>query len=147
MAITPAEAEKLRSIRSGVANVLSVYLPVPSDPVELLGLPALTGDLIDAAVTAGHQAGAAGFLSETGRDDVHRQVEDHGEEWLGQTAAIFACGQLGLLEAIPLPGRVPGCAHHYRRSRSALAAAGATVLDPSGRPVSPQREIWVGLPE
>jgi hypothetical protein len=108
MAITPAEAEKLRSIRSGVANVLSVYLPVPSDPAELPGLPALTGDLIDAAVTASDQAGAAGFLSETDRDDVHRQVEDHGEEWLGQTAAIFACGQLGLLEAMPLPGQVPG---------------------------------------
>jgi hypothetical protein len=52
MAITSAEAEKLRSIRSGVANVLSVYLPVPSDPAELPGLPALTRDLIDAAVTA-----------------------------------------------------------------------------------------------
>jgi hypothetical protein len=38
------------------------------------------------------------------------------------------------------------CGHHYRRSRSALAAAGAAVRDPSGRPVSPQREIWVGLP-
>jgi hypothetical protein len=51
----------------------------------------------------------------------------------------------------PSPGRphcteLLLCGHHYRRSRSALAAAGATVLDPSGRPVSPQREIWVGLP-
>jgi hypothetical protein len=33
--ITAEEAEKLRSIRSGVANVLSVYLPVPPDPAEL----------------------------------------------------------------------------------------------------------------
>jgi hypothetical protein len=52
----------------------------------------------------------------------------------------------------PSPGRphcteLLLCGHHYRRSRSALAATGATVLDPSGRPVSPQREIWVGLPE
>jgi hypothetical protein len=38
------------------------------------------------------------------------------------------------------------CGHHYRGSRSTLVAAGATVVDPSGRPVSPQREIWVGLP-
>jgi hypothetical protein len=107
VAITPAEAEKLRSIRSGVANVLSVYLPVPSDPAELPGLPALTCDLIDAAVTASDQAGAVGSVSETDRDDLQRLVEDHGEQWLGQTAAIFACGQLGLLEAMPLPGWVP----------------------------------------
>jgi hypothetical protein len=36
------------------------------------------------------------------------------------------------------------CGHHYRRSRRALAAAGATVLDPNGVRVSPQQEIWVG---
>jgi len=42
--ITAAEAEKLRSIRSGTANVLSVYLPILPDRAELPGLPALTGD-------------------------------------------------------------------------------------------------------
>jgi len=38
------------------------------------------------------------------------------------------------------------CGHHYRRSRRALAAAGATMLDPNGVRVSPQREIWIGQP-
>ena len=41
--ITAEEAEKLRSIRSGAANVLSAYLPVPPDPAELPGLPVLAG--------------------------------------------------------------------------------------------------------
>lgn len=106
--ITAEEAEKLRSIRSGAADVLSVYLPVPPDPAELPGLPASAGDLIDKAVTASDRAGAAGSLSETDRDGVQRLVADHGGEWLGRTVAIFACGQLGLLEAMPLPGLVPG---------------------------------------
>ncbi len=35
------------------------------------------------------------------------------------------------------------CGHHYRGSRRELEAAGATVLDPSGTPVSPQ-QLWVG---
>jgi hypothetical protein len=48
--------------------------------------------------------------------------------------------------ARPHPTELLLCGHHYRRSRRALAAAGAMVLDPSGRPVSPRREIWVGLP-
>jgi hypothetical protein len=48
----------------------------------------------------------------------------------------------------PSPGRphlteLLLCGHHYRLSRRALAAAGATVLDLSGIPVRPQ-EIWVG---
>jgi hypothetical protein len=36
------------------------------------------------------------------------------------------------------------CGHHYRRSRRALAAAGATVLNPNGARVSPQQGIWIG---
>jgi hypothetical protein len=106
--ITAAEVEKLRSIRSGAANVLSVYLPVPFSPAELRSLPALAGDLIDAAAAASDQTGAAGSVSETDRDDVLRLAEVHGREWLGRTAAIFACEQLGLLEAVPLPGQLPG---------------------------------------
>lgn len=105
--ITAAEAEKLRSIRSAVANVLSVYLPVPLDPAELPSLPGRAADLVDAAVAASDQAGAAGSLSDADRDEVQRLVETHGREWLGQTAAIFACGQLGLLEVVPLPGQLP----------------------------------------
>ena len=47
----------------------------------------------------------------------------------------------------PSPGRPHRtelllCGNHYRLSRRALAAAGATVLDPDGTPVPPQ-DIWV----
>ena len=49
----------------------------------------------------------------------------------------------------PSPGRPHAtelllCGHHYRQSRRALAAAGATVLDPNGVRISLQQEIWVG---
>ncbi|HTS97347.1 MAG TPA: hypothetical protein VMI33_12060 [Streptosporangiaceae bacterium] len=48
----------------------------------------------------------------------------------------------------PSPGRAHAtelllCGHHYRRSRRALTAAGAAVLDPAGLPVPPQ-QAWVG---
>jgi Bacterial archaeo-eukaryotic release factor family 10 len=40
------------------------------------------------------------------RDTVQQLVAARGREWLGHTVAIFACGELGLLEALPLPGPV-----------------------------------------
>jgi hypothetical protein len=106
--ITAADVEKLRGVRSRAANVLSVYLPVPLDPAALHSLPTLAGKLIDAAVTASGRLGTAGRLCGTDRDDVQRLVDARGREWLGHTAAIFACGQLGLLEAVLLPGQLPG---------------------------------------
>lgn len=106
--ITAAEVEKLRSVRGSVASVLSVYLPVPLDPAAVRGLPALAGELIDAAVTAGDRTGGGVSLSSADRDDVPRLAEVRGREWLGDTAAIFACGQLGLLEAVRLPGQLSG---------------------------------------
>lgn len=46
----------------------------------------------------------------------------------------------------PVPGRdhptdLLLCGHHYQVSRSALAAAGAAVLDVGGRPISPQTAV------
>jgi hypothetical protein len=49
--------------------------------------------------------------------------------------------------ALPaLPGRLYAtelllCGHHYRRSRAALAAAGATIVERSGLPVTPH-QAW-----
>jgi len=43
----------------------------------------------------------------------------------------------------PHPTELLLCGHHYRRSRRALAAMDARVMDPNGTPVPPQ-QIWVG---
>lgn len=106
--ITAADAEKLRSIQSQTASVLSVYLPVPLDPGALRSLPATADDLIDAGVAASREAGARASLSGADRDAVQDALEARGRAWLGHTAAIFACEQLGLFEAAPLPCQVPG---------------------------------------
>ena len=78
-------------------------------------------------------------------------------EWIGvrheEGAALAAAGQAKLTDLLGVCAGTTGrphatelllCGHHYRRSRRALAAAGATVLDPNRARVSPQYEIWVG---
>jgi Bacterial archaeo-eukaryotic release factor family 10 len=99
--IGPADVEKLRTIRAPEPAVLSLYLPVPLDPAELRELPARAGDLIASAA-----ASAAAQIPGADRDAVQQLVAARGREWLGHTVAIFACAELGLLEALPLPGQV-----------------------------------------
>ena len=99
--IGPADVEKLRTIRAPEPAVLSLYLPVPLDPAELRELPARAGDLIASAA-----ASVAAQIPGADRDAVQQLVAARGREWLGHTVAIFACGELGLLEALPLPGQV-----------------------------------------
>jgi hypothetical protein len=76
-----------------------------------------------------------------------------GIDWRAVSLAGRACccsSRPAVIAIMPAsPGRPHAtelllCGHHYRRSRRALAAAGATVLDPKGVRVSPQQEIWVG---
>ena len=76
-------------------------MPVPLDPAELRELPARAGDLIASAA-----ASAAAQIHRADRDAVQQLVAARGRDWLGHTVAIFACGELGLLEALPLPGQV-----------------------------------------
>jgi hypothetical protein len=99
--IGPADVEKLRATCAPEPAVLSLYLPVPLDPAELRELPARAGDLIAAAA-----ASATAQIPGADRDAVQQLVAAHGREWLGHTVAIFTCGELGLLEALPLPGQV-----------------------------------------
>jgi hypothetical protein len=105
--LTATQIEKLRTKRSQVASVLSVYLPVPLDPAALRILPAHAGDLVDAAVTASRRAGAVTGLSSADRDAVEGLVEARGRAWLGHSAAIFACQQLDLLQVTRLPCQLP----------------------------------------
>ncbi len=96
--ITLEEVEKLRSIHSDEPVILSLYLPVPLDPAGLRNLPAVARELIESAFAQ------AGRESGPDRDAVAALVAAHARDWLGHTAAIFACGGLGLREVVLLPG-------------------------------------------
>ena len=101
---THAEVAKLSAIHTVEPMVLSVYLNVPPRPAELGRLPARASELIAAAERA---AGRTGRLREEDRYSVREQLAAVGRDWPGRTAAIFACADVGLLEAFPLPGRLP----------------------------------------
>lgn len=94
--VTYADAEKLRGVRAQEPIVLSLYLRVPLEPVELRGLTATAGHLMSGA-RPGH----------ADRDAVLDAAAAHGREWLGHTVAFFACEQQGLFEVLPLPGGGP----------------------------------------
>jgi Bacterial archaeo-eukaryotic release factor family 10 len=99
--ISPAEVEKLRTIRAPEPAILSLYLPVPLDPAQLRELPARAGELIASAAS-----GAAAQIRRADREAVVQLVAARCWDWPAHTMAIFSCGELGLLEALPLPGRV-----------------------------------------
>jgi hypothetical protein len=42
----------------------------------------------------------------------------------------------------PVPADLRLCGHHYRASRAALRAAGATVYGADGRPLAPDDDPW-----
>jgi peptide chain release factor subunit 1 len=104
--ITYSQVEKLLSARTAEPAVLSLYLQVPMDPPALRGLPARAGELVALAGGSADDPGAPRVRDED-RQLAQRLMEIHGRDWLGHTVAIFACGQLGLAEAIPLPCRLP----------------------------------------
>lgn len=99
--ITHAELDKLRCVLAPEESVLSLYLEVPLDPASSRELPARAHDLIKAA-TDGKDA----WLSPEDEDVACGLVRAHAREWLGHTLAIFVCGELGLLEVVPLPDGV-----------------------------------------
>jgi hypothetical protein len=93
--ITKAETDDLRGLLAPSSTVISLYLNVPVDLGEHRGLVTRARELIKAAPgqPAGHDAESIAGL-----------VSGRSREWLGRTVAIFACGEVGLLQAIPLPG-------------------------------------------
>ena len=103
--ISHAEVEKLLSALTAEPVVLSLYLQVPVDPAALRGLPARAGELLAAGGSA-DDPGASRVRAED-RQLVRRLLDMHARDWLGHTVAIFACGQLGLAEGIPLPCTLP----------------------------------------
>jgi peptide chain release factor subunit 1 len=103
--ITLAETDKLRNLRASAPAVLSVYLPVPLDLAEHRGLPARARELIRSAVARERDACGA-RAREADLEAVVGAVSSRSHDWLGRTAAIFACAEIGLFEVAPLPGHL-----------------------------------------
>ena len=94
---TRADVDKLLGIDAPGLSLLSLYLRVPQDPAQLRELPARADGLLGKPARTGQRE----------RDTVRTLLADHARDWLGHTIAIFACAELGLAEAIPLPGQLP----------------------------------------
>jgi Bacterial archaeo-eukaryotic release factor family 10 len=141
--ISHADVEKLRSLRAPGPVLLSLYLPVPLDPAGVRGLAAEAGDLMAYADAAGPDGVRTAKVSQADRDAVLGALAAHGREWLGHTVAFFACQQLALSEALPLPCTLPERAVLAMRPhvRPLLAAL-------QGRPdyrvaIADRRHAWV----
>jgi len=105
--INRADVEKLRSMHAQRSAVLSLYLPVPLDPARLRGLAAEAGDLMGDVSANGPDSVSNAGVSNADRNAVLDALAAHGRDWLGHTVAFFACGELGLFEALPLPCLLP----------------------------------------
>jgi len=106
--ISHADVEKLRGRRAPEPAVLSLYLPVPLDPAGVRGLAARAEDLMAGAGADGPDRASIAGAGPADRDAVLGALAAHGRDWPGRTAAFFACQQLGLFEALPLPCVLPG---------------------------------------
>ena len=102
--ITRAEVEKLGALHVVEPTVLSLYLAVPPQPAPLSLLAARADELIAVAEAAG-----AGLpVGKQDRNSVREKLALCGRDWPGRMVAIFACAEADVLEALPLPGPLPG---------------------------------------
>jgi len=104
--ISRAEVDKLLDVRAAGPYLLSLYVQVPLDPAGLRGLPAHAGELFALAARDGPGVPAAVRVSAADARAVLGLLASRARDWLGHTVAIFACAELGLAEAIPLPCRL-----------------------------------------
>jgi hypothetical protein len=98
--IATADVAELRAQRAYSTPIVSLYLNVPVDIADHRGLMTKARELIK---SAGSQPGQLG-ASETDVSSIIEAIERGSLDWLGHTVAIFACAEVGLFEAIPLPG-------------------------------------------
>jgi len=101
--ISRAEVDKLLEVRAAGPSLLSLYVQVPPDPAGLRGLPAHVGELFVLAARDGPGVQAAVRVGAANARAVLELLTSRARDWLGHTVAIFACAELGLAEAIPLP--------------------------------------------
>ena len=94
-------------MRAAGPVVLSLYVPVPLDPAAVRGLAAEAGDLMADAGASGPDGASTDVVSDADRDAVLDALAAHGRDWLGHTVAFFACAEIGLFEALPLPCFLP----------------------------------------
>ncbi len=99
--IAHAEADDLRGLLAPNPTVISLYLNVPLDLAEHRGLLTRARELIKGA-QGPSAAEAQPAVADV--ESITRLLSEHGQDWLGRTVAIFACGEVELLQAIPLPG-------------------------------------------
>ncbi len=102
--ITRTDADELRGARARNSAVISLYLNVPVDIAEHRGLTTRARELIK---DAGRRDAGSRTAACADADAVTDLVVEGSLDWLGQTVAIFVSGELGLAEAIPMPGRWP----------------------------------------
>jgi peptide chain release factor subunit 1 len=105
--ITKSQASRLRSLCASSPSVLSVYLRVPLDLADHRGLATRARELLKSAAVA---APDTAHLRASDIERVGRAIAERAHDWLGHTAAMFACAELDLFEAEPLPGDLPECA-------------------------------------
>lgn len=104
--IREADVQKLRAVHARGSSVLSLYVWVPVDVPALRGLPSRADELLALAAE-----GADGQRAVRARSREQRAAREmlaaHAREWMGHTAAIFTCAEVGLAEAFPLPCLLP----------------------------------------
>jgi peptide chain release factor subunit 1 len=98
-----AEVDKLLKLRAAGPSLLSLYVQVPLDPAELRDLAAHVGELFALAARDGPGVPPAVRVGAADAGAVRGLLASRARDWLGHTVAIFACEELGLAEAIPLP--------------------------------------------
>jgi Bacterial archaeo-eukaryotic release factor family 10 len=101
--ISRVEVDKLLEVRAPGPSLLSLYVQLPLDPAELRGLAAHVGELFGLAARDGPGVPPAVRVGAADAGAVRGLLASHARDWLGRTVAIFACDELGLAEAIPLP--------------------------------------------
>jgi peptide chain release factor subunit 1 len=104
--ISEADVQKLRAIHAHGPSVLSLYVWVPVDLPALRETPARADELLTVAA-AGMDGQRTVRERQQERQTVRDMLQAHAREWMGHTAAIFACAEAGLAEAFPLPCRLP----------------------------------------
>jgi hypothetical protein len=105
MFLTHADIEKLGAMHAVSPSVLSLYLTVPARPAQLPALLTHAGGLIVAAERA------VGDHAHVAREDlsaVCHKLATCGAGWRGRTVAVFACVDIGLFQALPLPCELSG---------------------------------------
>ena len=100
--ITNTDTDDLRGLLAQKTTVISLYLNVPVDIAEHRSLLTRARELIK----SGGERPAGQDI-----DSIAGLISERGHDWLGRTVAIFACAEVGLLQAIPLSRQtLPGSA-------------------------------------